>query len=114
MGVELVKESTIEAYLRDRVKELGGKAYKFVSPGNDGVPDRLVCLPGGRVVFVELKALRKKPTRLQILQQKKLEALGFDVFVINSKQEVDRFISQQEVEGLYDEAVLLQDWGLLR
>lgn len=107
-----MRENTIEAYLRDRVKNLGGKAYKFVSPGNDGVPDRLVCLPGGRVIFVELKAPGKKPTKLQVLQQKKLENLGFNVFVINSKQEVDRFISQQEVEGLYDEAVLLQDWGL--
>lgn len=85
-------ESTIEAYLRDRVKELGGKAYKFVSPGNSGVPDRLVCLPGGRVVFVELKAPGKKPTALQLLQHEKLRALGFLVFVVDSKTGVDEFI----------------------
>lgn len=87
-----MKESTIEAYLRDQVKAIGGKAYKFVSPGNDGVPDRLVCLPGGRAVFVELKATGKKPTKLQELQQKQLETLGFPVWVIDSKELVDLFM----------------------
>lgn len=51
-----MKESEIEARLVRGVKALGGVAYKFVSPGNVGVPDRLVVLPGGRVIFVELKA----------------------------------------------------------
>ena len=87
-----MKESTIEGYLRDRVKALGGKAYKFVSPGNDGVPDRLVCLPGGRAVFVELKAPGKKPTNMQRFQQGKLLNLDFDVWVIDNKNGVDEFI----------------------
>ena len=90
-----MRESTIEAYLRDRVKELGGKAYKFVSPGNDGVPDRLVCLPGGRAVFVELKAPGKKPTNMQRFQQGKLQNLGFLVWVIDSKEQVDHFVFVQ-------------------
>ena len=51
-----MKESEIEARLVRGVKALGGVAYKFVSPGNVGVPDRVVVLPGGRVIFVELKA----------------------------------------------------------
>ena len=51
-----MKEKDVEAYLRDQVKGKGGKAYKFVSPGNDGVPDRMICMPGERVFFVELKA----------------------------------------------------------
>lgn len=85
-------ESTIEAYLRDRVKEIGGKAYKFVSPGNNGVPDRLVCLSGGQVIFVELKAPGKKPTALQLRQQEKLKQLGFPVWVIDSKDKVEDFI----------------------
>jgi tryptophanase len=101
-----MRESTIEAYLRDRVKELGGKAYKFVSPGNDGVPDRLVCLPGGHAVFVELKAPAKKPTKLQELQQKRLEKMGFLVFTLDSKVAVDQFIQLVEygyIEQAYDE-----------
>lgn len=96
-----MRESTIETYLRDRVKELGGKAYKFVSPGNDGVPDRLVCLPGGRAVFVELKAPGKKPTRLQLLQQRKLAELGFITLTLDSKEKIDREIEcWKEVWGL--------------
>lgn len=87
-----MRESTIEAYLRDRVKELGGKAYKFVSPGNDGVPDRLVCLPGGLAIFVELKAPGKKPTTLQLRQQDALRLLNFQVWVIDGKEQVDHFI----------------------
>lgn len=88
-----MRESTIEAYLRDRVKELGGKAYKFVSPGNTGVPDRLVCLPGGRVVFVELKTPGKKPTALQLSQQRKLAELGFLTLNLDSKQKIDAEIA---------------------
>lgn len=79
-----MRESRIEAYLRDSVKELGGRAYKFVSPGNDGVPDRVVCLPGGHVIFVELKAPGKKPTKLQEMQMGRLQAMGFRVKVIDS------------------------------
>jgi len=56
-----MRERDIEAYLRDQIKRLGGIAYKFVSPGNAGVPDRLVLLPGAGVVFVELKAPGKNP-----------------------------------------------------
>ncbi|WP_085832878.1 VRR-NUC domain-containing protein [Clostridium merdae] len=89
-----MREAAIEAYLRDRVKELGGKACKFVSPGNTGVPDRLVCLPGGRAVFVELKAPGKQPTALQRSQHKKLESLGFEVWVIDRKERVDQFIAE--------------------
>lgn len=91
-------EKDIEAYLRDRVKEIGGKAYKFVSPGNNGVPDRLVCLTGGRAIFVELKAPGKKPTSLQLRQHEKLKSLDFEVLVIDSKKAVDDFIwTQKEI-----------------
>lgn len=51
-----MRESDIERRLVQGVKKLGGRAYKFVSPGNVGVPDRLVVLPGGVVLFVEVKA----------------------------------------------------------
>lgn len=89
-----MNEKLIEQYLRDQVKMIGGKAYKFVSPGNAGVPDRLVLLPGGKVVFVELKALGKKPTNLQQTQIRRIRALGFMVCVIDSKKDVDELIMQ--------------------
>lgn len=84
-----MREREIEKYLVKRVKELGGKAFKFVSPGNDGVPDRLVCLPGGRVLFVELKSPGKKPTPLQLKQMEFIRSLGFDVDWVSSKADVD-------------------------
>lgn len=88
-----MRENVIEAYLRDQVKAIGGKAYKFLSPGNNGVPDRLICLPGGKVVFVELKAPGKKPTKLQDLQQRKLAEMGFIVLTLDSKEKIDREIT---------------------
>ena len=85
-------EKDIEQYLRDKVKAVGGIAYKFVSLGNRGVPDRLVLLPTGKIAFVELKAPGKKSTALQELQQKRISNLGFKVLVIDSKTKVDEFI----------------------
>lgn len=97
-GDRKMREKDIEIYLRDEVKKIGGIAYKFESPGNDGVPDRLVVLPLDRIYFVELKAPGKKPRPLQVRQMNRLEALGCDVRVIDSKQGVDQFI--EEVERL--------------
>jgi hypothetical protein len=87
-----LRENIIEEYLRNKVKAVGGKAYKFVSPGNSGVPDRLVLLPGGRSIFVELKSPGNMPTAKQLLQHRKLRTLGFTVLVIDSKEKVDEFI----------------------
>jgi hypothetical protein len=95
-----VRERNIEAYLRDKVKQAGGIAYKWVSPGNNGVPDRIVITPSGRVTFVELKAPGKKPTELQMFQQNRLRGLGCDVRVIDSYEKVDELIKELTVYGL--------------
>lgn len=87
-----MREKEIEIYLRDRVKKAGGKAYKFESPGNDGVPDRLVIFPGNRIYFIELKAPGKKPRPLQVKQMRVIASFGCDVRVIDTKEGVDRFI----------------------
>lgn len=89
-----MKEKEIESFLGDEVKAAGGRAYKFVSPGNDGVPDRLVLLPNGQAVFIELKAPGKKPTPLQESQIKKIRALGFRILVIDSKEGVNEFMKE--------------------
>ncbi|ERM17251.1 VRR-NUC domain-containing protein [Brevibacillus laterosporus] len=94
-----MREKDIEAYLRKQVKAVGGRAYKFESPGNAGVPDRLVLFPGGRAAFVELKAPGKKPTVLQLAQGKKISGLGFTVLVIDSKEGVDEFIREHQEVG---------------
>ena len=68
-----MREKNIESKLVKAVKEKGGIAPKFVSPGLDGVPDRLVLLPGGKIAFIELKATGKKLRPLQVRRKRQLE-----------------------------------------
>lgn len=89
-----MNEKTIEQKLVKAVKEKGGAAFKFVSPGNDGVPDRLVLLPGGRIAFIELKAPGKKMRPLQIRRKKQLEGLGFRVCCVDDPGEIERIIDE--------------------
>lgn len=91
-----MREKVIEDYLRLRVKQLGGRAYKFVSPGNAGVPDRIVILPGRLIFFVETKAPGGKTTRLQDKKIAEMEALGCDVFVADSREGVDQILAACE------------------
>lgn len=85
-------EKDIENYLGKRVRALGGMAIKLFPMGNDGLPDRMVLLPLGRLVFIELKDTGKRPRPLQLRVHGRLRELGFDVEVIDSKEGVDRFI----------------------
>jgi hypothetical protein len=82
-------EKTIEGYLVKQVKALGGQALKWVSPGMSGVPDRIVFLPGGRIILVEVKAPSKKLRPLQLYVKEQLEALGVDFRVVDSKEAVN-------------------------
>ena len=89
-----MREKEIETYLRDQVKKAKGKAYKFESPGNVGVPDRIVIFPMNRIYFVELKAPGMKPRPLQMKQMRDLENFGCQVYVLDSKEAVNEFISK--------------------
>lgn len=84
-----MRESTIEAYLVRRIKALGGMAEKFTSQGRRSVPDRLVSLPDGKIIFVELKAPGKKATENQQRDHERRRALGFTVLVLDSKEAVN-------------------------
>lgn len=81
------RERDIESGLRKQVERMGGKFMKFTSPGNDGVPDRITILPGGRVWFVELKREGEKPTAVQKWQLEQLRKMGCNVALITGKQE---------------------------
>lgn len=83
-----MKESEIERHLAVAAKKMGGMAVKFVSPGLDGVPDRIVLLPERKMAFVELKAPGKKPRALQEKRKRQLEALGFPVYVIDGVEQI--------------------------
>ena len=95
---EKLYERTIEQKLAARVKAMGGIAPKFTSPGFDGMPDRLVLLPGGRMGFVELKAPGKKPRALQLARHRLLRRLGFKVFVIDGIEQIDSVLEEIDHE----------------
>jgi len=78
----MMTEKQIEAWLGRQVKALGCLYYKWVSPGNDGVPDRIIILPGGHVVFAELKTDLGQTTPLQDRQQRKLACIGADIQLV--------------------------------
>ena len=78
-----MREKVIEQKLVKTVQKMGGLCPKFVSPGLDGMPDRLVLLPSGRLIFVEVKAPGKKPRPLQRLRHDQLRSLGFMVCTLD-------------------------------
>lgn len=85
-------EKELERYLVKEIKKRGGRAYKFISPGNDGVPDRIVIMPGCVPVFVELKTESGRLTELQRVQINRLEELEQDVWILHGKIAVDNFL----------------------
>ena len=82
------EESRIERKLTLQAKKMGGMAVKFTSPGLDGVPDRIVLLPGRKIAFVELKAPGKKPRPLQVKRMRQLKSLGFPVYVVDGIEQI--------------------------
>ena len=87
-------EKQIEQKLVKAVKSKGGLAPKFVSPGFDGVPDRIVLLPRGRIAFVELKAKGRKMRPLQVRRKRQLESLGFSVYCIDSPDQIGGILDE--------------------
>jgi hypothetical protein len=87
-----MRERYIESRLVKAVKEQGGICPKFVSPGLDGMPDRLILLPNGRAAFAEVKAPGKTPSVLQLKRHKQLRKLGFKVFVIDDMSQIEEVI----------------------
>ena len=81
-------EKRVEKIFTDAVKKMGGMAVKFTSPGLDGVPDRIVLLPGRKIAFVELKAPGKKPRPLQMKRMRQLKSLGFPVYVVDGVEQI--------------------------
>lgn len=92
--VVVYSEKHVEQILIKTVKKMGGICPKFVSPGFDGVPDRLVLLPKGKFAFVELKAKGKKMRSLQVKRKRQLEQLGFLVYCIDDVIQIGGILSE--------------------
>ena len=87
-------ESTVERHLREEAKKRIGMALKFVSPGMNGVPDRIVLMPDGKMAFVELKAPGKKPRPLQLKRKRMREGLGFPVYVVDNIEQIGGILDE--------------------
>jgi Holliday junction resolvase len=93
-GDGILLESIIERRLVKEVKKRGGLAMKFVSPGLDGVPDRLILFPGGRLAFIEVKAPGKKMRPLQVKRANQLMALGFKIYCIDNTEMIGGILDE--------------------
>jgi len=83
-------EKNVEKYLMKRSREIGGECMKWT--GTLGVPDRIMLLPGGRVIFVEVKQASGRLSKMQLFIHSKLKGLGMDVRVVWSKEDVDEMM----------------------
>lgn len=87
-----MKEKILERRLVLAVKKAGGVCPKFVSPGLDGMPDRLILLPGGRIAFAEVKRHGEKPRPLQAARHGVLRRLGFAVYVLDDEAQIKNIL----------------------
>ena len=91
-----MREKETERKLVRAVKRVGGICPKFVSPGMDGMPDRMILLPGGKIGFVEVKAPGRKPRILQVRRHRQLRNLGFPVFILDDPEQILDIILEVE------------------
>ena len=89
-----MREKYVEQALVKAVRKMEGLALKFASPGLDGVPDRILLFPGGRIAFVETKADGMKLRPLQARRKRQLEELGFSVYCIDRNEQIGGIIDE--------------------
>lgn len=87
-------EKNIEVELSGSVKKKKGLCLKFTSPSMRGIPDRIILLPKGKVGFVEVKRPGQRPRPIQVKRIKQLRELGFKVFVLDGKEQIENIIQK--------------------
>jgi len=91
-------ESQIEEWLNKKIKEIGGLSFKWVSPGNPGVPDRIYVFPNNQVYFVELKTESGRLSNIQKWQRQRLKDLGVNYRLVKGMQEAKEFVKELKDE----------------
>lgn len=89
-----MREKVIEQQLVKAVRAAGGICPKFISPGLDGMPDRIVLMPKGHGAFVEVKTRGKKPRAIQVKRHKDLRRLGFKVYVLDKTDQIGGILDE--------------------
>ena len=96
MSLDIVLEKSIEAHLVKSVRRIGGVAYKFVSPAQRGVADRVVCLSDGSTWFIELKTEGGRLSPLQKVFADEMARLRQKYVCLWSKEQVDEWIKEHD------------------
>ena len=95
IGEKKDSEKTLERALVEKIRQRGGICLKLQGNMYAGMPDRLILLPGGIAIFVELKSEGINPRKLQLIRHEELRALGFKVFVIDTHEKLTQFLNEQ-------------------
>ena len=93
-GRNTVRERDVERRLVEAVRSHGGLAIKFISPGWDGAPDRIILFPGKRLAFVELKRPGGKMRPIQLRRKSILEKFGFRVYCIDQTEMIGEVLNE--------------------
>ncbi len=88
----MIREREVESYLIKRVGMLGYKCIKFIPDQVNGMPDRMILLPGSRVLWVELKTKGGALSEIQKLRHRELREQGHEVVVVWNKEQVDELV----------------------
>ncbi len=90
------RENKVEKYLNGRVVELGGRTWKWVSPGKDGVTDRIVIIKG-ETHYVEVKTVDGKLTSVQEREHARIREVGGKVHTAYGQEGVDKLLEEINV-----------------
>lgn len=93
-----MREKLLETNFRNGVKKRGGYAFKFTSPGTDGVPDRLACFPVNRFYLAEMKTTGKDLRPTQRIVRAMLAKMGIPVYVIDTQEDLDNFFKDVDYD----------------
>jgi hypothetical protein len=96
-----MRERDVEKYFSRRVQELGGKSWKWSSPSQRGVPDRIAMFPGGKIIFAEIKRHGGVTSKLQNYVGSTIILLGFEWVVLSSFEEIDNYFKIGGRHGYY-------------
>lgn len=102
MKVMTERESNVERFLKKEIEILGGRAEKFSSPSNRGVPDLLVSWPAyhrglhshpvPQVEFIEVKTIEGRLTKLQEKDHERRRSMGFEVTVVYGMEQARNYL----------------------
>ena len=90
-------EHNIENRIVKYVEGLGGLALKLVLASERGFPDRTLLLPGGLVLFIEIKRPKDAKTyHMQLVWQERLQRRGFRCEFVKSMKEVAALLQEKQ------------------